>query len=235
MKAFAGAAALAAFAGDAGGAGAQTSGLPPMTLGVSPLGDFAGGVRSMQELKFAGVVRQQFDFSCGSAALATLLRLYGDAHGEATTFRGMWAGGDRAQIRKLGFSLLDMKRYLATRGHIANGYKVTLDAIAAAGIPGIALVTVKTYRHFVVVTGVRNGEVLIADPALGLRVESVAEFGKTWNGVFFAIDAEVPRAKANFNADHAWAAYRRAPIGARFSDPLSLQMLSLTAPSFRDF
>lgn len=208
---------------------------PPRFLGFNPAADFSAPVRTMQDLKFAGVVRQQFDFSCGSAALATLLGLYGDRHGESATFRGMWSGGDHAQIRKLGFSLLDMRRYLAARGRIANGYKVTLAQIEQAGVPGIAVVTVKNYRHFVVVKGVRNGEVLIGDPALGLRVEPAAAFQKTWNGVFFAIDSDVDTGKARFNAPASWSAFARAPVGARFADPLSLQALSLTAPFYRDF
>lgn len=208
----------------------------PQRFGLTnPLGDFAAPVRSMRDMKFQGVVRQQFDFSCGSAALATLLRFYGGMPTEAETFRGMWAEGDHAQIRTLGFSLLDMKRYLAARGKVANGYQVTLDQIEKAGVPGIALVTVKTYRHFVVVQGVRGGEVLIADPALGVRVETAAAFGKSWNGVFFVIDTDVPLAKSRFNAPHRWASFPRAPLGSRFADPISIQALSLTAPFYRDF
>jgi hypothetical protein len=208
---------------------------PRPFLGTSPMGDFSGPVRSMQALKYRGVVRQQFDFSCGSAALATLLRFYGETPDEATTFRGMWKGGDHAQIRTLGFSLLDMKRYLAARGKPANGYQVTLADIEKAGVPGIALVTVKNYRHFVVVQGVRGDEVLIADPALGLRVETAAAFQKSWNGIFFAIDSDVSVARARFNAADRWSTVARAPLGARFADPLSIQALSLTAPFYRDF
>ena len=69
-------------------------------------------VRSFEEERFATVIRQKYDFSCGSAALATLLRYhYGLSQDEEATFRGMWATGDQPQIRRVGFSLLDMKRY----------------------------------------------------------------------------------------------------------------------------
>lgn len=204
-------------------------------FGLTPLGDVSLRVLSMQELKFAGVVRQRFDFSCGSAALATLLRLYGIGGSEADSFRGMWADGDRAQIRKLGFSLLDMKRYLAGRGLVANGYKVSLDAIAEAELPGIALITTRGYRHFVVLMGVDDDEVLVADPALGLRVERRDHFAASWNGVYFAIDGEPRGSKARFNQPRQWAAYARAPIGSRIADPLSIQALALTAPSVQDF
>ena len=204
-------------------------------IGSMPVGDISLPIHTMQDMKFANVVRQQYDFSCGSAALATLLGLYGERQAEAVAFRGMWEGGDHAQIRKLGFSLLDMKRYLASRGRTANGYQVTLDAIAKAGVPGIALITVKGYRHFVVVQGVRNGDVLIGDPALGLRVQRVEDFQKAWNGIFFVIDGDLPKARAAFNSGQRWAAFARAPMGSRFSDPLSLPSLALTAPFPGDF
>ena len=208
---------------------------PSIMFGPSGITDYQAPVRSMEDLKFAGVVRQRFDFSCGSAALATLLRLYGDAHGESRAFRGMWAGGDQAQIRRLGFSLLDMKRYLDKLGRSANGYKVTLEQVEKTGLPGIALIAPRGYRHFVVVLGVRNGEVLVGDPSLGLRVERAEEFKKNWNGVYFAIDANLDQGRAAWNRDVRWAAYPRAPVGSRFADPLSIQALALTAPFYRDF
>ena len=78
--------------------------------------EFELPVTSMLGRRFETVVRQQFDFSCGSAALATLLRYhYEDPQNEQTVFLGMFQDGDQAQIRKLGFSLLDMNRYLAAR------------------------------------------------------------------------------------------------------------------------
>ena len=205
-------------------------------MGGSVVGDFALPMETMEERKFATVVRQKYDFSCGSAALATLLRYhYGDDHTEEATFRGMWAEGDRAQIRRLGFSLLDMKRYLAKRGLRANGFKVTLDQIVKAGVPGVALVTLQGYRHFVVVKGVRDGELLIGDPSTGLQVVATGEFAKSWNGIYFALESDLKQGRSTFNASGQWANYARAPYGSRFADPASLQALALTAPFYRDF
>lgn len=208
---------------------------PSIMFGPSGITDYQAPVRSMEELKFASVVRQRFDYSCGSAALATLLRLYGDPHGEARAFRGMWVGGDQARIRRLGFSLLDMKRYLAALGRSANGYKVSLEQVEKTGLPGVALIAPRGYRHFVVVLGVRDGEVLVGDPSLGLRVERAEEFQRSWNGVYFAIDADLERGRAAWNRDARWAAFPRAPVGSGFADPLSIQALALTAPFHRDF
>ena len=203
---------------------------------VGPVGDYAVAVRSVVEQKFDGVIRQQYDFSCGSAALATLLRYHYDLKvGEDDAFRGMWAKGDRDQIRRLGFSLLDMKRWLASHGLPADGYKVSLDKVAQTGVPGIALISVKNYRHFVVIKGVRRDEVLLGDPSNGLSVMPRAEFQRAWNGIYFVLSEDQARAKGKFNRENQWVSFTRAPIGGRFVDPVSQQALSLTNPFRGDF
>ena len=199
-------------------------------------GDLLMPVRSMEEQKFSGIVRQRFDFSCGSAALATLLHHhYGRLVGEQETFLGMWRDGDRVAIRKVGFSLLDMKRYLGSLDLRADGFKVSLDQIQKTGIPGIALITVNNYRHFVVVKGVNDREVLIGDPSTGLRSMPRDRFQSVWNGVFFVLNSEQERGRTAFNTGLQWASLPRGPLGARFADPISQQALALTAPFYRDF
>lgn len=202
---------------------------------AGPAGDYQLGVQSFEERRFAGVIRQKYDFSCGSAALATLLRFHYDYKvGEENAFRGMWAAGDREQIRRVGFSLLDMKRWLATRGMSADGYEVPLDKIAETGIPGIALISIDDYRHFVVVKGVRGNEVLVGDPAMGLRIIPRDKFLAAWNGIYFVLSDDQPLGRSRFDRDAQWASYGRAPVGNGFADPVSQQALMLTAPSYGD-
>ncbi|WP_243450578.1 C39 family peptidase [Sandarakinorhabdus glacialis] len=196
--------------------------------------DIALPVASVQQRKFQTVIQQQYDFSCGSGALATLLRFhYGDPQNEQSVFLGMWREGDRAAIRRLGFSLLDMKRYLAGRGIAADGYKVTLEQIARVGSPGIALVDTQGYKHFVVVKGFDNGRVLVGDPALGLRRITTGEFSKIWNGVYFVINARAGSKTGSFASPTEWALAPGAPSFAP-TEPLSQAALSLTRPILGD-
>jgi predicted double-glycine peptidase len=209
---------------------------PAVAAAVDPAIVSAPRVESFIERRYRGVVRQKYDFSCGSAALATLLRFhYGRDVDEEAVFRGMWRNGDRAQIRKVGFSLLDMKSYLEAHGLAADGFKVDLDKIRQVGLPGIALVTVDSYRHFVVVKGVSAGHVLIGDPALGMRMVPRDEFIRVWNGAYFIINHEQAAGKASFNRTSQWAALPNAPLGSRFTEPLSQQALALTAPFYGEF
>ncbi len=202
---------------------------------AGPAGSYTLPLQSAEDRRYAGVVRQRYDFSCGSAALATLLHYHYDFEvREDTAFRGMWYNGDQEQIRRVGFSLLDMKRWLESRGLSADGYQVSLDDIANTGVPGIALIAVRNYRHFVVVKGVRGDEVLLGDPSRGLSVMPRADFLAAWNGIYFVLSDDQPLAKTRFNRDGQWAMYTRADIGGRFTEPVSHQQLMLTAPFYRD-
>lgn len=177
-------------------------------------GEAAGAsvqVMSWRDIPFRTVVRQKHDFSCGSAALATLLTYhYGRPTTEPEAFKEMFAKGDQAKIQKVGFSMLDMKRYLADKGLQADGFRMTLDDIDKDKTPVIALIVVGTYRHFVVIKGVMNGKVLVGDPALGLKTFARADFEKMWNGVVFSIhDANKPLA---FNQVSDWSPWSVAPV-----------------------
>lgn len=227
---------LAAILASLSGCAGDLSGDPKFMTSIGTVNDFVVPVASMQARKFDSVVHQQYDFSCGSAAVATLLQFhYRDLQNEADVFRGMWRDGDQTQIRAVGFSLLDMKRYLASRNMRADGYKVQLADIAKRGLPGIVLITVKKYRHFVVLKGITKDEVLLGDPSLGLRTMSIAEFRDSWNGIFFVINDRMAEAQQSFNAERQWAKFPRSPIGGSFLQPLSQQALALSAPYYPVF
>jgi hypothetical protein len=191
---------------------------------------------SIAERKFRDVVRQQYDFSCGSAALATLLTFhYADATDEMTAFRFMYEAGDKEKIAQAGFSLLDMKSYLAHHGYDADGYQATLDTLADAGIPAIALINYRGYRHFVVVKGMRRGSVLLGDPALGTRLVARAEFEEMWdNGVLFIIKNKPEIGKRFFNTEQQWQHLAQAPLGSALGND-DLASLTVTLPRLGEF
>lgn len=179
-------------------------------------------VTSMRDIPFRTVVRQQFDYSCGSAAVATLLsHHYGIRVGEDEVFRAMYAAGDQAKIQKAGFSLLDMYGYLKSQGFESAGYRATFAQVAALRAPAIAMISLGAYRHFVVIKGVRDGKVLIGDPALGLRTYTKDEFTQAWNGVIFLIRPG-RQAQGSFNRADEWTPWARAPLG----EPLSTRSLA---------
>lgn len=204
---------------------------------------FVGGssprvkVVSMAERKYQTVVKQQFDFSCGSAALATLLTYHYDRPTtEEEAFRAMWEVGDQERIRKLGFSLLEMKRYLESEKLKADGFVLTLDRIQEIGVPGIALIDVRGYKHFVVIKGITKEVVLIGDPSSGVTSMPRHIFEDRWDGTILFIRSDVLRGKASFNRVADWRLAPSAPHD-RALDLESLQSVSInqTRPSTSGF
>ncbi|MBU5612460.1 C39 family peptidase [Geomonas azotofigens] len=191
----------------------QVAPTPGMAGSVAVPGAFLGNVNvpvtSVKELRFKRTVQQQYDFSCGSAALATLLTYhYEDRVSEDQVFVAMFENGDKEKIRREGFSLLDMKKYLERRGYQADGYRITLDKLEKVGIPAIALVNIRGYRHFIVLKGVTKGEVLLGDPAQGARTVPRGEFERWWNGLVFLVRSHKDLASRHFNEPGEWPARR---------------------------
>lgn len=191
-------------------------------------------VKSYKEQRFKRVVRQQYDFSCGAAAVATLLSYhYQRPTTEQVVFQDMFNRGDKEKIQRDGFSLLDMKSYLETNGYRADGYRVPLDKLADANVPAIVLTNTRGYLHFVVVKGVTQDKVLVADPAMGNRVVPREEFEAVWNGIVFVILDNSEMAQAFFNAERDWQVKEKAPIGnGRRGQDLGFFTLNLPGPGF---
>lgn len=138
--------------------------------------DMGGGflnvkVASLKERRYTTTTRQQLDYSCGSAALATLLTYqYDHPVDEGAVFKAMWEKGDQSKIRREGFSLPDIKHYLEDIDYSADGCMAPLEKLASVGVPAIVLIRDNGYNHFVVVRGIQDGKVAVADPSMGVRV-----------------------------------------------------------------
>jgi predicted double-glycine peptidase len=147
-------------------------------------------VRSLLEIRQANVVVQQWDVSCGAAALATLLTYHhGEAVSEKAVAQAMLGKTDPLRVKvRGGFSLLDLKRYASARGFQAEGYTgVTLADLEKMG-PAIVPVVLDRYPHFVVFRARSGDRVLLADPAFGNRSVEVEVFEKAWQKIAFVVE-----------------------------------------------
>jgi hypothetical protein len=81
------------------------------------------------------------------------------------------------------------------------------------GVPAIALIQVKGYRHFVVVKGVDDNRVLLGDPARGVRAVSINDFNAAWNGIAFIVRNNADVGKKHFNMKQDWDTLAAAPYG----------------------
>ncbi|WP_258075961.1 C39 family peptidase [Methylobacter tundripaludum] len=204
--------------------------------GVAGAGNYDVPVTSFLERRFKTVYKQQYDFSCGSATLASLLTYhYDDAVDEQSVFVDMYQNGDRQKIQKQGFSLLDIKLYLERRGYRSDGFKIKLDQLVTANVPAITIINNNGYLHFVIIKGVSDQEVLVGDPAVGVKAIPRDEFEEMWgNRILFLIHDKQDVAAKHFQDQQEWALRVKAPLGSA-ADRASLGAFNMLQPGRWDF
>jgi len=147
-------------------------------------------IEPYEVMKYRHIVRQAFDYSCGSAALVTIMNFdLGVTVTEKQAMEGMMLHGEKEKIiARRGFSLLDMKRYLVSVGIEAAGFRGELSDLLALEHPALVPIDFGGSKHFVVLRGLRNGLAYIADPSAGNIVFSQSKFASLWDrNTFFIV------------------------------------------------
>ena len=149
---------------------------------------------TLKELRDQYVVKQQLDYSCGAAALATIMKYY---FGEKTSEREILdllnirlknlTEEEIARKKKNGFSLLDLKFAANQKGFQAAGFRLTLDQLRQLPVPVIVFVKPLGYHHFAVLRGIAGDRVFLADPSRGNLRMSDARFQEEYGGVVFVL------------------------------------------------
>ncbi|HVG73367.1 MAG TPA: C39 family peptidase [Vicinamibacterales bacterium] len=187
----------------------------------------AGGLRadrparSVKDLRDANVVKQRFDFSCGAAALATMLRYgFADIVSERQILVDLFTGlsaDDRRTAERTGFSLLDLQRVARTRGYEAEGFRLEPGELPMLGGPVIVFVEPRGYKHFAVLRGIRGDRVYLADPSRGNIRMPMHTFLDSWlqddgRGIIFALEPKSNAPGSLPTALHAVAPVSRPEI-----------------------
>lgn len=201
--------------------------------GFSVGGNYTIPVVSFNERKFSTTYKQQYDFSCGSAALASLLTFhYDDNINEQSVFMDMFQNGDKLKIQQQGFSLLDMKRFLERRGYQSNGFRMSLVNLK---VPAITIINNNGYLHFVIIKGFNGEEVLVGDPSVGVKVIPLDDFTKMWEQrILFLIKDDENIASQHFQDVNEWNIRVKAPLDTVISRA-SLATFNILRPGNFDF
>lgn len=149
---------------------------------------------TLKELRDVHVVKQKLDYSCGAAALATLMSYY---YGEQTSEQELLDLFD-IQLEKLtpeqlerkkqsGFSLLDLKNVAQQKGYRAAGFRLSLAQLRQLVAPVIVYVHPSGYHHFAVLRGIAGDRVFLADPSRGNLRMSTARFLSEYGGAVFVL------------------------------------------------
>jgi predicted double-glycine peptidase len=146
------------------------------------------------------IIKQTHDFSCGSAALCTLLNYYlGENFTESQVIHGLMENSDKNKIaQRRAFSLLDMKKFVNLLGYNGAGYKAELQDLIELESPCIIPIEFLGYRHFTVLKGVYDNHIFLADPYRGNTSYTLSTFKKMWyeNVIFIVHPEGAPELKA---------------------------------------
>ena len=155
---------------------------------MSPTQILAGAVdeplSTYLDQKYSGVVPQTAEYSCGAAALACLLALFGIPAGEHEVLdlveEQMAERGEPSDSER-GLSALDLRDAASSMGLRMVGYLLSIqqleDYFARAGFPVIAHVT-RPRKHYVVVVAAAERHVMIGDPGWGAYVSTMRQFAE---------------------------------------------------------
>ncbi|MGB9498831.1 MAG: C39 family peptidase [Dissulfuribacterales bacterium] len=148
-------------------------------------------IMPLNELQFSYITKQAYDYSCGSAALATLLNSYlGENFSERQVIQGLMEYGNKKKIaERRAFSLLDMKQFVQKLGYDGNGYKADMKDLTELDVPCIIPIEFLGYRHFTILRGFHGNHIFLADPFRGNASYTISTFEKMWyQNVIFIVD-----------------------------------------------
>lgn len=142
-------------------------------------------VKSWKALRDAQIVKQDLDYSCGAASLATLLTAY---YGQNVTEEALLKAMDKGDGRA---SFEDMARALPQFGFKAQGFAASWEQLTRLKMPVVVYVKHRKEEHFSVLRGISGDTVWLADPNLGNRTYSREQFLAMWQTRDDKADAEL--------------------------------------------
>ncbi|WP_081697603.1 C39 family peptidase [Marinobacter sp. ES-1] len=131
-------------------------------------------INSWKTMRDAGIIKQDLDYSCGAASLATVLSEY---YGLPVTEEEILKIMNKEDMRA---SFDDMANALKELGFRGVGYAASFEQLTKLKIPVIVYTKHRRDDHFSVLRGINSETVWLADPSLGNRTYSRYQFLEMW-------------------------------------------------------
>ena len=172
-------------------------------------------------------VEQQSSSDCGAACLAMISRFWGK-HFPLHFLR------EQAKVGRSGASLKSLAKAAEELGYQARPVRASFGRMSEQPNPWIAH---WEGDHYVVVYRVKRGQVLIADPAVGRRSLSIAQFQTRWTGYGLLLEPterlhETENQKASLGRYLGTLLPYRSWIFQVFLASLLIQLFGLVTPLF---
>lgn len=129
--------------------------------------------RTWKDLRDDRIVKQDFDYSCGAASLATILQSF---YGIKVT--------EEALLKAIGkedaATFADMAAMLPRFGFKAVGVALEFEQLRQLKIPAMVHLRLRDQDHFSVLRGISNEVVWLGDPSWGNRRMPQERFLSMW-------------------------------------------------------
>lgn len=134
-------------------------------------------IKTWKDLRDVGVEKQDLDYSCGSAATATILRyFYGREVYEQDVLDEVTRIGDDGTA-----SFADLQQAVKKFGFKAIGLSTNFEKLKTIKIPALVYLRYRDRDHFSVIRGINEqGVVWLGDPSWGNRLFSEQQFRAMW-------------------------------------------------------
>lgn len=128
-----------------------------------------------KDIRGYNVIKQNMDFSCGSASLATILTyFYNKPINEEQVVKDIG-------LEKQMASFQDLANVSQKYGFIGKGIATNYDSLKKIRIPAIVYLNHNRTDHFSVLRAIDDNQVYLADPSWGNRTLTRKQFEKIWN------------------------------------------------------
>jgi len=135
-------------------------------------------ILSREDLCKNKVILQTSDFTCGAAALATLINCY---LGGNTTEEEILSLSEEADSLR-GVSFLGLKKAAEAKGYITQGFRLDLSILEKLNFPVLVFLQSGDRHHFMVVQKINRQRIFLADPGRGCIRMSHTQFIRIWQG-----------------------------------------------------
>lgn len=124
-------------------------------------------LKSYSELKSKNLIKQQYDFSCGAASLATLLTYYLDEKTSEKEILDFLFPDIKDFTQKQEISFLDLANFSKSKGFKALGLSIDFSTLLEVKVPVIVYLLTRKNQHFSVFIGADKNFIYLADPSFG--------------------------------------------------------------------
>lgn len=162
------------------------------------------------DILFKGVTRQSKDFSCGAAALSTLITglVVNSKISEKNIIDEIAKYSESGEAR--GYTLSDLMEASKRLGYYAEWHKVPVSELPKIKIPVMLLIGLNSkFPHFVILKGIADGQAFLADSIRGnvrtpykkLTEEGITEKYQQWFVMAIEPSEQKPKSSNLYLAD----------------------------------